>query len=52
MSRRRHMLVDPVWVPEDIQALVVVAEDGVLDEKHDFDAKRELPASNKEPSRR
>lgn len=48
MSCRRHMLVDPVWVPEDIQALVVAAEDGVLDERHDFDAKRELPASNKE----
>ncbi len=42
------MLGDPMWVPEDLEALISAAEDGVLDERHDFDAKRQLPTSNKE----
>lgn len=42
------MLVHPMWVPEDLAALIAAAEEGVLDERHDFDAKRQLPTSNKE----
>lgn len=37
-----------MWVPEDLEALEVAAESGVLEERHDFDAKRQLPTSNKE----
>jgi hypothetical protein len=37
-----------VWVPKDAESLIAAAEEGALDEKHDFDAKRELPGNNKE----
>lgn len=37
-----------VWRPETIEQLERAVLDGVLDEKHDFEAKRELPSSGKE----
>jgi hypothetical protein len=42
------MLSDPMWVPDDLDVLISAAENGVLDERHDFDAKRQLPTSGKE----
>ncbi len=37
-----------MWVPENLEQLEQAVTSGALEEKHDFDAKRELPSSNKE----
>jgi hypothetical protein len=37
-----------MWVPENLEQLEQAVTSGTLEEKHDFDAKRELPSSNKE----
>ena len=37
-----------MWIPESREQLEQAVTDGALEEKHDFDAKRELPSSNKE----
>lgn len=37
-----------MWIPVDLQQLKDAVESGALEEKHDFDAKRQLPSSNKE----
>lgn len=37
-----------MWVPNDLQQFTEAVEQGALEEKHDFDAKRELPRSGKE----
>jgi hypothetical protein len=37
-----------MWVPKDLQDFTEAVENGLLEEKHDFDAKRELPGSGKE----
>jgi hypothetical protein len=37
-----------VWRPENIETFEAAVRDGLLEEKHDFDAKRELPSSGKE----
>jgi hypothetical protein len=37
-----------MWVPGNLEQLEQAVTSGALEEKHDFDAKRELPTSNKE----
>lgn len=37
-----------MWTPDNIGAFESAVKEGALDERHDFDAKRELPGSNKE----
>lgn len=37
-----------MWRPTDIQQFEAAVADGALEEKHDFDAKRQLPVSGKE----
>jgi hypothetical protein len=38
----------PMWRPRDIDDFEAAVGGGALQERHDFDAKRQLPASNKE----
>lgn len=38
----------PVWRPTRIEDFERAVSEGVLDERHDFDAKRQLPSSGKE----
>ncbi len=37
-----------MWTPADIEQFQAAVESGALEEKHDFDAKRQLPDNNKE----
>lgn len=37
-----------MWIPETIEVFEAAVASGLFEERHDFDAKRELPANNKE----
>jgi hypothetical protein len=41
-------MLGAMWKPADIDQFEAAVESGMLEERHDFDAKRQLPSNNKE----